>query len=53
MPDWIRKLVKFTPAEDSILQGAVDVGIATNKMEAIHIAVDLLRGHVEAKKVKT
>ena len=50
MVEWIKKLVKFTPEEDKTLQDAVDAGIAPDKMAAIHIAMDLFKGQVEAKK---
>jgi hypothetical protein len=45
-----KKLCYFTEGEMQTLRDAVKVGIAKNAMSAVHIAVDLLRGHVEMKR---
>jgi hypothetical protein len=48
----IRETVHLTQDEMKLLTDAVNVGIADNAMEAIHIAIDLLHPHVVAKMKK-
>ena len=44
-----QKLIGITKEEEQTLSDAVKVGLANTEMDAIHIALDLLRGHVVAK----
>jgi hypothetical protein len=48
----VRKQLNLYQEEVKTLDDAVKVGIADDAMGAIHIAIDLLRGHVEAKKMR-
>jgi hypothetical protein len=48
----VRKSFDLDPLAAKVLDDAVGLGIASNVTEAVHVAIDLLRGHVEMKKEK-